>query len=86
VNAKNVSFRSRQVKNFASAGIRPKGVYRFGTTGCKVPVVALPAWRSSVKMLLDLSLGLGGMQYYLWLTGIALALILPSPEVCSEPV
>jgi hypothetical protein len=35
---KNASSWSRQVKNFASAGIRPKRVYGFGTTECKVVV------------------------------------------------
>jgi hypothetical protein len=35
---KNVSLRSRQVKNFASAGTRPKSGYGFGTTGGKVTV------------------------------------------------
>jgi hypothetical protein len=38
---KNVSLRSRQVENFASAGIRPKSMYGFGTTGCKVTVSEL---------------------------------------------
>jgi hypothetical protein len=33
-------------KNFASSGIRPKSMYRFGTTGCKVIVTELTAWRS----------------------------------------
>jgi hypothetical protein len=42
---KNVSLKSRQVKKLASAGIRPKIVYRFGTTDCKVTVVELIAWR-----------------------------------------
>jgi hypothetical protein len=35
----------RPVKNFASAGIRPKNMYRFGTTGCKVTVAELTAWK-----------------------------------------
>jgi hypothetical protein len=42
---KNASLRSRQVKNFASAGIRTKSVYRFGTTRCKVIVAELTAQR-----------------------------------------
>jgi hypothetical protein len=43
---KNVSLRSRQVKNFASIGIRPKSVYGFGTTGYRVTVAELTAQRS----------------------------------------
>jgi hypothetical protein len=43
---KNASLRSRQVKNFASAGIRPKSMYGFGTTGCEVTVAELVAQRS----------------------------------------
>jgi hypothetical protein len=43
---KNASLRSRQVKNFASAGIRPQSVNRFGTKRCKVTVAELTAWRS----------------------------------------
>jgi hypothetical protein len=43
---KNVSLRSRLVKNFASVGIRPKSIYGFGTTGCKVTVAELTAQRS----------------------------------------
>jgi hypothetical protein len=35
---KNALLRSRQVKNFDLAGIRPKSVYGFGTTGCKMTV------------------------------------------------
>jgi hypothetical protein len=42
---KNVSLRSRQVNNFASAGIRPKSVYQFGTTGYKVIVAEFTSWR-----------------------------------------
>jgi hypothetical protein len=41
---KNVSLRTRQVKNFASAG--PKSVYGFGTVGCKVTVAEFSAQRS----------------------------------------
>jgi hypothetical protein len=37
--------KSKQVKNFASAGIRPQSVYGFGTTGYKVRVVELTGWR-----------------------------------------
>jgi hypothetical protein len=43
---KNVSLLSRQVKNLASAGIRPKSMYGFGTIGCKVTVAELTAQRS----------------------------------------
>jgi hypothetical protein len=43
---KNVSLRAKQVKNFASLGIRPQNVYRFGTTGCKVTDAELNLWRS----------------------------------------
>jgi hypothetical protein len=43
---KNVFLRSRQVKNFASARIRPISIYRFGTTRCKITVAGLPAWKS----------------------------------------
>jgi hypothetical protein len=43
---KNSSLRSRQVTNFASARIRPKSMYGFGTTGCKVTVAELTAQRS----------------------------------------
>jgi hypothetical protein len=43
---KNASLRSRQVKNFASAGTRPKRVYGFGIMGCKVTVAEFTAWRS----------------------------------------
>jgi hypothetical protein len=43
---KNASLRLRRVKNFASAGIKPKSVYRFVTTGCKVTVAELIARRS----------------------------------------
>jgi hypothetical protein len=43
---KNASLRSKQIKNFALAGIRPKSVYRFGTTGCRVIVAELIAQRS----------------------------------------
>jgi hypothetical protein len=43
---KNASFRSRQVKNFASAGTRPKSMYGFGTMGCKVTVTEFTAWKS----------------------------------------
>jgi hypothetical protein len=42
---KNASLRSRKVKNFASAEIRPKSVYGFGITDCKVTVAELTAWR-----------------------------------------
>jgi hypothetical protein len=41
-----VCLKSRQVKNFASPGTRPKSMYRFETTGCKVTVAELTAWRS----------------------------------------
>jgi hypothetical protein len=41
---KNVSLRSRKVKNFASAGRRPKSVY--GTIGYRVTVAELTAWIS----------------------------------------
>jgi hypothetical protein len=34
-----------QADNFASSGIRPKSVYRFGTTGYKVTVAELTAQR-----------------------------------------
>jgi hypothetical protein len=54
---KNASLRSRQVKNFASSGIRPKSVYRFGTTKCKVTNAELTAQRWSVKLLLDPNFG-----------------------------
>jgi hypothetical protein len=43
---RNVSLRSRQVKNFASAGTRPKSMYGFGTMGCKVIVAEFTSWRS----------------------------------------
>jgi hypothetical protein len=43
---KNVSFNSRQVKNFASAGTRPKSAYGFGTMGCKVTVAEFTVRRS----------------------------------------
>jgi hypothetical protein len=42
----NVSFRSRQVKNFVSAATRPKSEYGFGTIKCKVTVAEFTAWRS----------------------------------------
>jgi hypothetical protein len=38
--------RSRWVKNFASAGIRPKTMYGFGNTGCKEIVAEFTARRS----------------------------------------
>jgi hypothetical protein len=41
-----VSFNSRQVKNFASAGTRPKSAYGFGTMGCKVTVAEFTVRRS----------------------------------------
>jgi hypothetical protein len=44
-DAKNASLRSRQVKNFTSLGIRPKIMYRFGTTRYKVTVAELTARR-----------------------------------------
>jgi hypothetical protein len=37
-------------KNFASAGIRPKSMYRFGTTGYKGIVVEWTAWRSGTGL------------------------------------
>jgi hypothetical protein len=40
---KNVSLRSRHIKNFASTGIKPQNVYRSGTTWCKVTVAELTA-------------------------------------------
>jgi hypothetical protein len=43
---KNVSLRSRQVKNFASVGTRPKSMYGFGTMGIKVTVAEFTTWRS----------------------------------------
>jgi hypothetical protein len=43
---KNASLRSRQVKNFASAGIRSKSVYGFVTIGYKMTVAELTAQRS----------------------------------------
>jgi hypothetical protein len=43
---KNAFLRFRLVKNFASAGIKPKSMYGFGTTGCKVTFAELMAWRS----------------------------------------
>jgi hypothetical protein len=43
---KNVSLWGRQVKNLASAGIRPKRMFRFGTKGCKVTVAEITAQRS----------------------------------------
>jgi hypothetical protein len=43
---KNASLRSRLVKNFATAGIRPKILYEFGTTGYKITVAELTAQRS----------------------------------------
>jgi hypothetical protein len=55
---KNPYLRSRQVRNFSSAGIRPKSMYRFGITGCKLTAVELTPQRQSVKILLDLNLGL----------------------------
>jgi hypothetical protein len=42
----NVSLSSRQVKNFASAGIKPKSIYGFGTMGCKLIFAEFTAWRS----------------------------------------
>jgi hypothetical protein len=42
----NAFLRSRQVKSFASAGTRPKSVYGFGTTGCKVTVAEFTGQRS----------------------------------------
>jgi hypothetical protein len=38
---KNASLRSRQVKNFVSAGTKPKSVQGFATMGCKVTVLNL---------------------------------------------
>jgi hypothetical protein len=55
---KNASLKSRKVKNFALARIRPKSMYGFETTRCKVTVSELTAWRWSVKMLLDPNLDL----------------------------
>jgi hypothetical protein len=43
---KNASLKSRQVKNFASAGTRLKSMYEFGTTGCKVIIAEFTAWTS----------------------------------------
>jgi hypothetical protein len=43
---KNVSLRSRQVKNFAYTETSPKSVYGFGTTGCKMTVAEFTAQRS----------------------------------------
>jgi hypothetical protein len=43
---KNASLRTRQVKNFASAGTRPKRVYGFGIMGCKVTVAEFTPQRS----------------------------------------
>jgi hypothetical protein len=42
---KNASLKPRRVKNFASAGIRPKSMYGFGTTGYKMTVAELTAQR-----------------------------------------
>jgi hypothetical protein len=42
---KNAPLRSQQVKNFTSAGIRSKIMYRFRTTGYKVTVAELTAQR-----------------------------------------
>jgi hypothetical protein len=41
-----VSLRSRQVKNFVSAGTRLISVYGFGTMGYKVTIAKFTAWRS----------------------------------------
>jgi hypothetical protein len=38
---KNASLRSRQVKNFTSAGTKPKSMYEFGTMGCKMTIAEL---------------------------------------------
>jgi hypothetical protein len=47
---KNASLRSRQVKNFASAGTKPKSMYGFGTVGGKVTVAEFTDQRSSIGL------------------------------------
>jgi hypothetical protein len=47
---KNVSLRSRQVKNFASIGTRPKSMYGFGIMGCKVTVADFIARRFRTRL------------------------------------
>jgi hypothetical protein len=46
VDIEKCVFKVRQVKNFASSGIRPKSMYRFGTVGYKVTVAELTAQES----------------------------------------
>jgi hypothetical protein len=46
VDARKCVLKVQAGKIFASSGIRPKSMYRFGTTGCKVTVAELTAQRS----------------------------------------